>query len=263
MLDELKNVLNIILIIPNIVFKALFQRLILNNRFFKKLYLRYATFLCNNGIEPPLTICAWWQERGWANQGLSDRSPDLKHYLVCDDSTEWLFEAILPLIGKDAKILEIGCNAGRHLNYLYEKGYRDLTGIEMAPKAIEMMDDCFPEMSKNIKKITGNAAKILRGLETKSYDLVFCHSVLINISPTHNYIFGEMCRVCRGYIVTFESEGTVTAYPRDFKRMFERHGFKMGLSKSFVRAKESRALICTDKIADGAKHSVLRVFGGK
>jgi len=261
MFDALRNILNTILIIPNIIFKVLFQRLIFKNRFFKKSYLRYATFLCNNGIEPPLTICAWWQERGWANQGLSNRSPDLKHYLVCDDSTERLFEATLPLIGKDANILEIGCNAGRHLNYLYEKGYRNLTGIEVAPKAIEIMDVHFPEMSKNIKKITGNAAKILQTLEPKSYDLVFSHSVLVNISPTYNHIFKEMCRVCKGYIATFENEDTVTAYPRDFQRMFERYGFKMVLSKSFVRAKENRALICPDKITDGVKHLVLRVFG--
>ncbi|MCP5103375.1 MAG: hypothetical protein GY950_08350, partial [bacterium] len=64
-------------------------------------------------------------------------------------------------------------------------------------------------------------------LQSNAYDLVFTHSVLVNIGAKHNDIFKHMCRVCSGYILTLESEGTSGAFPRDFQKMFKKNGFAM------------------------------------
>ena len=52
----------------------------------------------------------------------------------------------------DAKILDIGCNVGRNLNYLFFAGYQNnLCGIEINSKAIQLMKTAFPEMfSKSV-----------------------------------------------------------------------------------------------------------------
>lgn len=248
-------------IIPNIIFKLLFQKIIISNVKARKIYLKFAKFMATNGFNPPLTVCSWWQERAWAGQDFDNKSINISAYLSSTGSTEKLFEEVLPLLDKDAKILELGCNVGRNLHYLYERGYKNLTGIEISPKALGAMNTYFPEMSKKIKKIEGNIAKELKKLDSKAYDLVFCHSVLVNISSVHNHVFREICRICRGYVVTLESEGSYTAYPRDFQKMFEKHNFYMRSFKFMVRDKD-RALIIPRKITDENifKNATIRFF---
>ena len=63
--------------------------------------------------------------------------------------------------------------------------------------------------------------------------VVFCHSVLVNIHPSCNYIFKEISRVSRKFILILENEGSYTAYPRDFRKMFENQKCKMIVSKIF------------------------------
>ena len=36
-------------------------------------------------------------------------------------------------LSKNSTILEMGCNVGRNLNYLYKNGYKNLTGVEICP----------------------------------------------------------------------------------------------------------------------------------
>jgi SAM-dependent methyltransferase len=139
-------------------------------------------------------------------------------------------------LDKNTEILEIGCNVGRSLNYLYKKGFHNLTGIEIGPKAIELMKETFPEVYKTSTIIIGDAAEEVRKLETKKYDLVFCHSVLVNIHPSCNYIFKEMGRVSKRFILILENEGSYTAYPRDFKKLFEKEKYRMIIYKMYRRS---------------------------
>jgi SAM-dependent methyltransferase len=46
--------------------------------------------------------------------------------------SKYLYEVISKHFTTDVKILELGSNVGRNLNYLYERGYKNLTGVEIA-----------------------------------------------------------------------------------------------------------------------------------
>jgi len=188
-------------------------------------YLRLAILLSNHGITPPLTVKAEKHEAKWRNQGTSKSPIRTENYTIYNDSIEKLFQDVLPLLTPESSILEIGCNAGRSLNYLFNKGFRNLTGIEIGTHALELFEKTFPGAFNSTDIIAGNAVEEIKKLETNFYDLVYTHSVLVTIAARHNHIFREMCRVCRGYILTLESEGQLRAFPRDFKRMFEKNGF--------------------------------------
>jgi len=82
--------------------------------------------------------------------------------------------------------------------------------------------------------IVGDAPEVVKGFDTSKFDLVFCHSVLVSIPPKYNYIFGEMVRVSNKFVFTLETESACTAYPRNFKKMFEKQGMKMAISKVFT-----------------------------
>lgn len=188
-------------------------------------YLRLARAMATAGINPPLSGRSEDQEFRWQNQGKPGFADSPDTYLEGGDKGDQIFSEVLPLLSEDARILEIGCNAGRSLDYLYRQGYRDLWGIEIGEKAVERFCEVFPETRSSTNLICGNAVDEIRHLPDNHFDFVFTRGVLVNIHPKHNSLFADMCRICRGHILTVENEGSWTAWPRDFVRMYEPHGF--------------------------------------
>lgn len=208
----------------------------------KRRYLDLATRMSNFGLTTPLSMRAKDSLNRWAIQGQQGSADNPDTYSKEDKSLPELFRDVLPYLSKDSKILEIGCNVGRSLNYLHGLGYHDLTGIEIGQVALDKAKVFFPEMAKTSTLICGNAPEVLKTLKSASYDLVFCHSVLVNIPLKYNYIFKEMARISKKYILILENEGSLFAYTRDFKRMFERNGMKMIVLKIFTGACEKLAV---------------------
>lgn len=213
-------------------------------------YLGLARFLSTRGISPPLTSGIRKTEARWLNQGKEGSEVTPETYLACDDSVEKLFHEVLPLLNPDSAILEIGCNTGRSLDYLYRKGFHNLTGIEIGPKAVESFQRNFPDTFRDSTVICGNAVQELQKLKKDSYDLVFTHSVLVNISAADNNVFSEICRICRGYVLTLESEGSWTAFPRDFEYLFKKNGFEIVSYRWMVWNRDKTALVFPTQIGD-------------
>ncbi|MFH1390622.1 MAG: class I SAM-dependent methyltransferase [Candidatus Margulisiibacteriota bacterium] len=232
--------------------------IILNNRRLKYQYLRLASFLSSNGIQPPLATSSLASSLRWQKQGTEGSADHPETYIREDNSLVELFKEVLPYLNKESKILELGCNVGRSLNYLHKLGFKNLTGIEIGAKAVEMSKTVFPEMARDSKLIVGSAPLEIRKLATAEYDLVFCHSVLVNIHPKYNYIFREMARVSSKFVVILESEGSLLAYPRDFSAMFCRAGLKMITSKIFTGSCRSLPIPFTEQ--DLYSNNTIRLF---
>lgn len=190
-------------------------------------YLRVARSMTMLGISPPLSGSAESQERRWHGQGRQGSSDSPESYLDLEDSGASIFSEVVKMLPEDARILEIGCNAGRNLNYLYRHGFTNLWGIEIGPLALKKFGEVFPNARESTHVTCGNAVEEIRSLPTDYFDLVFTRSVLVNIHPKHDSLFSQMARVCRGYILSSEMEGSWTAWPRDFTQLFNRHGFAL------------------------------------
>jgi SAM-dependent methyltransferase len=223
------------------VYKKILQ-LLEENPTLKRQYLKLAVLCSNNGIRPPLSGKADKVEKGWMEQELGHPSRNPLFYVEHDESVDLLFLDILPFLDEEANILEIGCNAGRNLNYLYSRGFKKLTGIEIGVKAEDVMKEHFSDAYKSTKYIVGNAYEELLRLPSSHYDLVFVHSVLVNIAPRWNAIFKEIARVSKSYVLTMENEGSYLAYPRDFEKMFKKVGLKQILFKFYNLYEERRVL---------------------
>jgi len=200
---------------------------VLGNERSRYLYYRLAVLLSTRGIAPPLAPSAGSVKERWRRQGKDGAVDNPATYAALDRTVPELFRDVLAHLHKDSSILEIGCNAGRSLNYLYENGCRNLTGIEIGPEAVDLMKTAFPETYRSSRIIIGDATDAVKRFKDNEFDLVFCHSVLVNIHPRYNRIFMDMARISRGFVLILENEGSYTAYPRDFKRLFEREGLKM------------------------------------
>ena len=225
-------------------------------------YLALAQILSDTGICPPLSESPEKMERDWAEQEEENPSRNPYLYLECDDSIELKFKDILQVLDPSHHILEIGCNAGRILDYLYEKGYQRLTGIELCQKSREMMKKNFPEAFATTNYIVGHAYEEIRKLPSNKYDLVFTNGVLVNIAPKWNGIIKEMIRVTKGYVMICENEGSYSSYPRNFKKLYEKYGCKQVLYKFYVTKGENRKTILPRHVTrnDMFKNMTVRVF---
>jgi SAM-dependent methyltransferase len=124
--------------------------------------------------------------------------------------------------GQDARILEIGCNAGRNLSYLQRAGYENLTGIEISQQAVDLMRERFPEVARRARILVGPVEQHIRAFADGEFDLVFTVAVLEHIHTESEWIFADMARVTRTHLITLEDEAERSwrHFPRDYQRVF-------------------------------------------
>lgn len=104
-------------------------------------------------------------------------------------------QSFLSGISKDAKLLEVGCNAGNQLLMLRQMGWRNLSGTELQPFAMEIAKSRLPDATFKL----GSALAL--PWEDSSFDVVFTCGVLIHISPTDlPTVMNEIYRTSRQYI---------------------------------------------------------------
>jgi len=137
-----------------------------------------------------------------------------KNYLKGEEKSKFL--AGLIDIPKDSKILEIGCNVGRNLNYLSKAGFTNLTGVEISKKAVELAKIYYPDL----KILNSSIEDIIKDLN--EFDLVFVMAVLEHIHPDSEWIFPEVARISK-MLITIEDERSMSHrhFPRNYKDIFE------------------------------------------
>lgn len=100
---------------------------------------------------------------------------------------------------KTNNVLEVGCNIGSQLVMLQSQGFKNLYGIEIYDKAVELSK----KLTKNINIIQGSGFDI--PFKDNYFDLVFTSGVLIHINPKDlKRIMAEIYRVSKKYIWGFE-----------------------------------------------------------
>ena len=242
------------------IIKLFDEHLFITHPYLKEKYLQFAIFCSNHGICPPLSSRPDNAERGWRQQSSNDPHRNPYSYIEYDESIALMFQDIIPFLDKNANILEIGCNAGRNLHYLYSKGYKRLTGIEIGIEPEEVMKKTFPDAYNVATYIVGNAYEEILKLPSSHYDLVFCHSVLVNIAPKWNSIFKEIARVSKSYILIMESEGSYRSYPRNFEKMFRKANYKQILYKLYRLSEKKRILASDFSRHDKFHNNTIRLF---
>lgn len=136
---------------------------------------------------------------------------------------DYVYQAVDDLIPKKSRILEIGSGVGRNLNFLAERNFRNLTGIEINRRAVEIMPTIYPLMNTiGATLIIGPAEEGTATLADDSYDLVLATSTLAHIHPKGESLFRRMVRLSRNLILVFENEASddVLRFPRNYDRIF-------------------------------------------
>lgn len=142
--------------------------------------------------------------------------------------SEFLVSLVQRYVAPNASIMEIGCNAGRNLNFLFRAGFENLQAIEISERAIATFREAFPEVACHVSIRNYPVEQAIPGYEDNSVDLIFTMAVLEHIHNESSGVFSDMVRVARRWIITIEDEMDVSDrhFPRNYRRVFEGLGMK-------------------------------------
>jgi SAM-dependent methyltransferase len=159
-------------------------------------------------------------------QDPDDEVDDPERHLDLHAESEFLVELLAPYVDTDGHVLELGCNVGRNLHYLYRDGFRDLSAIEINGSALELFAEEYPEAYDATRVYCEPFEERLPMMDTDSVDLTFTFAVLAHVHPDLEYVFDEMVRVTDGHVVTFENEHDTShkQLPRNYQTVFEDRG---------------------------------------
>lgn len=156
------------------------------------------------------------------------RNPDTMNdpatYLDSEERSAFLLSLVKQHVGTDAAVIELGCNVGRNLHYLWQGGYRNLSGVEINEQAIKLMHEHFPDMK--IPVYQGTIEDRIK--ELGKHDLVFTMAVLEHIHHDSEWVFGEIARITKKTLITIEDEKhtSMRHFPRNYKKVFESLGLR-------------------------------------
>ncbi len=178
--------------------------------------------------------------RSWAERS-GEFSPTYYAHLGPNEVSETLASVFEYYAPEDAAVLEVGCSSGRHLEYLRQRGYENLTGVDINEESFEVMAEYFPTLAETGTFHAGAIEDLLPEFEDDAFDVVYSVETLQHVHPDDEWVFDELIRVSGDLLVTAENEGNspergregaevscvnddFPLFHRDWKRVFSDRG---------------------------------------
>ena len=171
-----------------------------------------------------------------------------KHYyrefLALDHNARMLIKKVQKHSSKSSKVLDLGCNIGRHLNELRRQGYNNLYGVDIGKIAIAKSKEIFPNLKK-VKTVCSSFEEYLFKTQKNFFDLIYTHGATVELVKPTFPLISQLSRVLinGGYMVFIIDEDG-HSYPR-----FWRYEFKLNnLSIIFKKKINTKTLFVLKKV---------------
>lgn len=142
------------------------------------------------------------------------------------------------VVAKNSRILDLGCNSGRHLTALHSAGYTELNGVDVMAEALEKFRTTFADSYSACTLHHDFFQRFLLLCNDQKFDVTYTIGATIELVHPSFDIVREMCRVTRRDVLMVIQPDR-HAYPRFYKKEFMRNSFKL---KSEKRLTESHWL---------------------
>jgi SAM-dependent methyltransferase len=138
-----------------------------------------------------------------------------------------LLEKVLELSPtKNSQILDLGCNSGRHLEYLHNNGLRNLSGVDVMKNALVYFQERCPEAYKDTVLYHDFFQRFLRNTLDNKYEIVYSVGATIELVHPSFDIISEICRVAQSYVILLVQED-YHSYPRFYVTEFKKNLFEL------------------------------------
>ncbi|SHH23299.1 class I SAM-dependent methyltransferase [Halobaculum gomorrense] len=172
----------------------------------------------------------------WADR-TGEFSPRYYAHYGPNEVSEVLADRLGGAVGRDARVLELGCGSGRHLAHLHAAGFSDLAGVDINPDSFDVLREEYPDLADAGSFHAGAIADVLPGFDDREFDAVYSVETLQHVHPEEmSPTFDEVARVAGDLLVTVELEGDADGgivevdeglplYRHDWGSVFESRGF--------------------------------------
>lgn len=132
------------------------------------------------------------------------------------DRSEFLYEFMRGVVPFGAEVMELGCNCGRNIKYLSDRGYTNIFGIDINAGAVAF--------TKGLPIYCQSIEDFYKGDDIP--EMVFSMAVLEHLPIESEWVFEKIAQ--SRYVLTIEDEARrgVINYPRNYKKIFEGLGMK-------------------------------------
>ncbi len=185
----------------------------------------------------------------WEGQSVGDgHGPD--KFLEMTHSSEVLVAEIQHCAsGFEARILDLGCNVGRHLNTLWMLGFRQLWGVDIQSSALTLMAEKFSEMKCGSIIQRGTFQDYLPSVSDRFFEITYTQGATIELVPPTFPICQEMARVSSKYVIIAISESD-HYYPRLWEYEFLRAKFILTKMLRPITSDSQATLMVFNRIED-------------
>lgn len=127
-----------------------------------------------------------------------------------------------------AKVLEIGCNVGRNLDFLFQEGHTHLAGVEISAAPLRLFRAAYPETFRHVTIHHAPIESIVERFRDREFDVVFTMAVMEHIHIDSEWIFPEIARIAGSLLITIEDERGISerTFPRNYRKVFEPLGMR-------------------------------------
>lgn len=190
----------------------------------KQFFVKDDQFFVIDGMDtkfiPAQALHRYWRNPNYLN--------DPKDYKDCIERSIKLLDIFNEFCSKDYRIIELGCGIGRNLDILYQNGYKNLFGMDIYDKALEMGKAFYPDTMGKIPLLCSSIEDYIVANQNIKFDVVFTMGVLMHIHPSSSWVFRYITNMVEKYLITAEEEGSIAdrVLPYKFKDIFEDCGMK-------------------------------------
>ncbi|WP_299236525.1 class I SAM-dependent methyltransferase [Natronomonas sp.] len=134
-------------------------------------------------------------------------SPEYYARIGPNEVSETLSGVLSHYVGEDAAILEVGCGSGRHLAHLLDRGFGNLSGIDINGVSFEVMAEEYPRLADAGSFRTGALEDLVGDIDDDAFDVVYSVETLQHVHPDDEWVFEELVRISADLLITAENEG--------------------------------------------------------
>jgi SAM-dependent methyltransferase len=221
---------------------ALFLKKIKNTFFtprYKKFYRNYDSYFVKNKKKKfifNIFSRIWFipidvQARYWHSVTKKDPHNYLNYFNLDYDAKTLIKYIVKYANKKNDKILDLGCNVGRHLNCLKKKKFINLSGVDINKFSIKFSQKIFPSLKKT-NLFCNSFENFLVNHNDNTFDIIYTHGATIEmVKPTFDIVC-ELSRVVKKYLI-FLINFNGHKYPRFWSYEFAKNGLKLIKARKF------------------------------
>jgi len=163
--------------------------------------------------------------RGPATRQYWERYPTA-HFHELGETCNTLMQEVMHVTpDRSATILDMGCNVGRHLNFLHDKGYHNLCGVDFSAPALSEMAQRYPLMHSGARLYQMSFEEFLTTVDDP-VDVAYTRGATFELVHPSFPLIRKLCaRVRRHVVLAIHEAGH--HYPRCWEYEFARQGFEL------------------------------------